>query len=335
LSAVVDCLIIQTSKLLENMAHQSADRQFAIHVAGALHVDEVATVQGNCVPQASNPVSWQRSVGGVGSNAARAAQQVLSNMNKGAVCLHAAVGSDHTGRQLMATIASQGLHVAAQPVRDASTGRYSAIISESGELVLGLADVELAEQLQAAPILSLLQQDRLDAVLLDANLSTDCLYELTTAAAERRTPLAAMTVSPVKALKLLPIAKQIPLVFCNRREAAAMAVKSGLIEYSPDLSQPTITRLMEALVAMGFNDCVLTDAGGPLVVRYQGKNSIVPISTATVVRNVNGAGDALAGASFAAMVAGCPLPEAVEAYGLARAALVLGEDSQLALRPID
>jgi len=314
------------------MANQSADTQYSIHVAGALHVDEVATVQGNCVPQASNPVSWQRSAGGVGSNAARAAQKVLCNMNKGAVCLHAAVGSDHTGHQLVAAMETQGLDVAAQRIRDASTGRYSAVISETGELVLGLADVELAAQLQAAPIVSALQQDKLEAVLLDANLSADCLNELAAAAAERQTPLAAMTVSPSKALKLLAIATQIPVLFCNRREATAMAIESGLIEHSQDCSQLTLIQLMDALVAMGFNDCVLTDAGEPLVTRYQGKNSILPISTSPVVRNVNGAGDALAGASFAALIAGYPLPEAVESYGLVRAASILSEDSLLTLR---
>lgn len=314
------------------MTSQRGDRQFAIHVAGALHVDEVATVQGAYLPQASNQVRWQRSVGGVGSNAARAAQNVLSDISSGTLCLHAAVGVDHAGQQLIAAMEARGLHIAAQQITDNPTGRYSAVISETGELLLGLADVQLAEQLQAAPIISMLQNDGFDGLLLDANLSPDCLRVLVAAAADLPTRLAAMTVSPTKALKLLPIARQIPLLFCNRREAMAMAIEAGLIKDAGSTSRPTLPQLMDTLVQSGFNDCVLTDGGAPLIIRYQGTNTMLAIPPTTMLQNVNGAGDALAGASFAAMAAGCSLPEAVEGYGLAHAASVLSGKSLLALK---
>lgn len=312
------------------MTSQHKDRQVAIHVAGALHVDEVATLQGAFTPQASNQVEWRRSVGGVGSNAARAARNVLRDIDSGTLCLHAAVGVDHVAQALIAVMESQGVNIAAQKNVDNPTGRYSAVISETGELLLGLADVQLAEQLQAAPIISMLQHDGFDGLLLDANLSTDCLCALA-ATVDLPTRLAAMTVSPSKALKLLPIARQIPLLFCNRREATAMAIESGLIRNTGSRSQPALPQLMDALVEMGFNDCVLTDGGEPLIVRYQGTNSMLAIPPATMAYNVNGAGDALAGASFAAIVAGYSLPEAVEGYGLAQAVSVLGGNSLLAL----
>ncbi len=313
------------------MTSQRKGRQLAIHVAGALHVDEVATVQGAYIPQASNQVEWQRSVGGVGSNAARAVRNVLRDIESGTLCLHAAVGVDHAAQQLIAAMESQGVDIAAQKNVGSPTGRYSAVISETGELLLGLADVQLAEQLQAAPIISVLQHDGFDGLLLDANLSSDCLCALAAATAKLPTWLAAMTVSPSKAIKLLPIARQIPLLFCNRREATAMAIESGLIRDAGSRYQPTLPLLLDALVEMGFNDCVLTDGGEPLIVRYQGTNSMLAIPSATMVQNVNGAGDALAGASFAAMVSGCSLPEAVECYGLAQAVSVLGGKSLLAL----
>ena len=313
------------------MMSQREDRQFSIHVAGALHIDEVATVQGTFVQQASNQVTWQRSVGGVGSNAARAAETVLSATERGIVCLHAAVGLDTAAKQLIETMQAQGLNVAAQQINDCSTGRYTAVISNSGELVLGLADVQLAEQLSAAPIVSTLEHNAMHALLLDANLSPDCLSELVNAAAELTIPLAAMTVSPSKALRLLPIARQIPLLFCNRREAMAMAIECGLIHDTSLDATLSLSRLMELLVDMGFNDCVLTDGGEPLIIRCQGKLSGLPVPPTTMMQNVNGAGDALAGASFTAMVAGCSLMEAVERYGLTQAKSVLGGNSLLTL----
>lgn len=303
-----------------------------MHVAGALHVDEVATIQSAYVPRASNPVTWQRSVGGVGSNAARAAQKVLSAMEGSKLCLHAAAGADSEALQLITAMEAQGLDVAVQKFSSRSTGRYSAVISKSGELVLGLADAQLAEQLQAAPIVSMLRQGETDGLLLDANLSHSCLCELVAAAANMSIRLAAMTVSPSKALRLLPLARKIPLLFCNRREASAMAIESGLVQDTGQSSALTLSQLMDMLVDMGFNDCVLTDAGEPLTIRCQGINSTLPVPHTTIVQNVNGAGDALAGACFAAMLAGYSLPEAVEHYGIAEAILVLSGESLLALR---
>ena len=222
---------------------------------------------------------------------------------------------------------AQGLHVAAQKINGCATGRYSAVINESGELILGLADVQLAEQLQAAPIVSMLRQNVVDGLLVDANLSPDCLRELVYCAADGPTRLAALTVSPGKALKLLPVARHIPLLFCNRREATAMAIESGLVERASDSSTLTLSQLMEFLINMGFNDCVLTDGGHPLIIRCQGINTSLPIPQTPIIQNVNGAGDALAGASFAAMIAGCTLPQAVKNYGLTQAARVLNGSS--------
>ena len=130
----------------------SEDPQPSLHVAGALHVDEVASVKGQLVSQASNPVSWQQFAGGVGANAARAALSVYQQAATGTINLHAAIGDDTNGEALILRMQQEGLTVRPQLMNGHATGRYSAIMSESGDLELGLADVQLAERLHPRPV---------------------------------------------------------------------------------------------------------------------------------------------------------------------------------------
>lgn len=286
-------------------------------IVGALHVDEVATVQGPFVLSASNPVTWQRSTGGVAANVARAAQRVYEqNTPHKCVNFHAAVGADTTGASIAQCIEGLGVSLHAHRIQGCSTGRYSVVMDEAGELLMGLADVTVAEYLQAEQVLSHLDADGKGFLFMDANLSAQCIDRLIKYAEQHMMPMAMVCVSPSKALKLLRHAQQIDLIFCNRREAMAMAMDTGLIPAGTSAENVCASHLAELLGKIGFSSYVLTDGNQAVHICENSQSRPIDVPAVSVLNNVNGAGDALAGATLAAMSRGISLFNAVSEYGL-------------------
>jgi sugar/nucleoside kinase (ribokinase family) len=151
---------------------------------------------------------------------------------------------------------------------------------------------------------------------MDANLTEECLGSLSQRAGIAGIPQAAMSVSPAKSTRLLSVASSLDLLFCNRREAIALAAEDFSIDADIDL-------LADALLARGFRQFVLTDATAPVVVHSGLSRQYVQVPVLESSRSVNGAGDALAGATFAAWCAGTELADAVREFGLLQAERVV------------
>ena len=243
------------------------------------------------------------------------------------------------GDALQKCLLEAGLHFTPHVVKESVTGRYSAIMSNTGELILGLANVQLAEQLPPLFAQSAMQNNSVDALLLDANLSDGCIAALIKCAEETSIPVAAMTVSPSKAVRFLPMASGIELLFCNRLEAQALAQAAGLISSKVLAARLPLQTLGDALAEIGFRQFVLTDGASDLLIGDNAEYTMLAInpvkpgnSPGNTTGNVNGAGDALAGASLAAYCLGCTLIKAVMENGLGKAASVIcGKHSPLPL----
>lgn len=292
-------------------------------IVGALHVDDIATSRASLVPRASNPVTWKRSVGGVAANAALAARRIADQHTR--ITLSAAIGSDAIAEQLENVVLQAGLCPKLQRMAGRSTGRYTAVLDADGELHIGLSDVALAEELEAGFVDVKDRESAIKALLLDANLSAECLQSLVEHARLLNIRIAAMSVAPSKAKRLLPLARELDLLFINRREAIA------LVNPRLPLSIP-LQNLADGLRNIGFRNLVLTDGGNPILVLEQEIQCLIPVPPIAHCRSVNGAGDALAGASFAAWSAGNSLAAAVRDHGLVQSqALVGGRQSPIAL----
>ncbi len=297
-------------------------------IVGALHVDDIATSQQGLIPRASNPVSRHQRVGGVAANAAVAAVSFGSCGNSKAsqyIALAAAIGTDAVATQLESTLRQIGVLPCLQYLPGCTTGRYIAVLEPDGELYIGLSDVALAESLDATKVPLHTEEYTYQAILMDANLSEHCLKILSRLASAAGITQAAMSVSPAKSTRLLSMASSLDLLFCNRREAIALAAA----EFSVDAH---IDQLADALLDRGFNQFVLTDATSPVVVHSQQNRHYVPVPRLESASSVNGAGDALAGATFSAWCAGTELTDAVCRFGLPQAArVVMGEHVPTAL----
>lgn len=277
--------------------------------AGGAHIDRRGRLTVEYVAEASNPGQMREDVGGGAFNAARWA--VRRDI---AVSLVSLRGGDASGERVALAIEEAGIEDLSATYLDRATPSYTAILTREGELVTGLADMELYEigfpkQLRRRKVREAAREA--DALLADTNMPEEALALFAGLAPEK--PLFAIAVSPAKAPRLLPSFGRISCLYMNRREACRLA---GL---SPD-AEPRAAA--EALASLGLSAGIITRGGKPTVCFDQGMLFEIAPPPVSRIADVTGAGDALAGATVAALMRGLSLAEAVR-EGLAAAMLTV------------
>lgn len=287
---------------------------------GGLLLDDIAIPDHSLKPASSNPVKWQHKLGGVAANVARVAVRQLN------VHFIASIGDDNTGDRLSIAIQQAQFSHTLTAELIIRTGhhsdKYTAILQPDGELYLGLADAQLTACITWHEIVSRLPENKPDGVVLDANLSETCIADLLhslNAHYAAHIPVFGLAVSPSKALRYLPMAEKLDVLFCNRREAAALTEQDW---------QTELTQLADAMLMLRFQSFVITDGDQPMLVQAKQKRDMIAVPSVQISRNVNGAGDALAGATIASMITGQSLANAAQHAGLSAAREVLTGKSE-------
>jgi len=285
-------------------------------IIGGLLVDDIAILAENLTLGSSNPVSWHHRLGGVATNVARVVARQLD------VLLIANTGGDHHGKILADLLAQESLSSSLVVWTNQTSDRYTAVLNPDGELFMGLADAQLAGQMQWSDIEQRLPEWRPSAIVLDANLSQNCITETVTEFALRYptpVPIYALAVSPTKSVRWLDVADKVDVLLCNRREAAALTNLDW---------QSHINMLADGLMQSGFTSFVITDGGSDILVQERLNRSTVSVPAIQIDRNVNGAGDAMAGAAIVQLILGQQLPQAISSAGLTAAQAVLTGNSE-------
>ena len=286
-----------------------------IIVIGGLLVDDIAISEEYLRAGSSNPVQWQHRLGGVATNVARVVAQQLNTR------LIACTGDDDYGKLLANLLEKEILQSSLIVQQNQASDRYTAVLDHDGELYIGLADTRLAEQLQWSDIKTHLPATRPDAIVIDANLSEQCLTKTMAGLANHyqpNVPVIALAVSPKKSLRWLPVADSVATLLCNRREAAAL---TGLEVDSH------INALADALIQKRFQRFIITDGSEPIVVQELDSRHTISVPPVDIEQNVNGAGDALAGATIVQLALNQSLLTAVSTFGLDAARSVLIGDA--------
>lgn len=284
-------------------------RRRHILAVGGAHIDRRGRVTGAYVAAASNPGTMREDIGGGAFNALRTA---LKRGPGGA--LLSVRGGDMAGEAVARAVAACGIADLSAVFLDRATPSYTALLDRDGELIVGFADMALydiafAKQMRRAKVREAVAAA--DAVLCDANLPAPALERLAELAAEK--PLFAVAVSPAKVTRLGPILERLSLAFMNRAEAAALA---GMERGAP------VPELVAGLRGKGLKGGVVTCGAGP-VTGFDGEGifTIDPPAPRHVA-DVTGAGDALTGATVAALLKGLKLRAALR-EGVAAALLAL------------
>jgi sugar/nucleoside kinase (ribokinase family) len=280
---------------------------------GGAHVDRRGHVTGTYIPGTSNPGVLREEIGGVVFNALRnAVQRGVSG------ALLSVRGGDAAGEAVARAVAAAGVEDLSATFLDRRTPSYTALLDGDGELIAGLADMELYEVAfprQAARAKLRAAVAAADAVLCDANTPAAALEKLAAACAGK--PLHAIAISPAKAVRLAGLLPRISCLFMNRAEARRLAGAG-------DDAQPAA--LAAALRDKGLAAGVITAGSAGATGFDAGGAFSIAAPAARRIADVTGAGDALAGATVAALMRGDRLPAALR-EGLAAAMLTVEQDS--------
>jgi pseudouridine kinase len=278
----------------------------ACFVTGA-HIDLAGRLEYAPILHVSNPGRVERLPGGAGLNAASTAAALgLTSSIAGPV------GEDEEAGELKRLAAMRGIGDALHPMEGRRTGSYTAIMAPDGEMVIGLADLSIHEAADADWLMahcgSTLQAS--DLWFISTNLTAETLEELCSRAGGRA--IAAATISPAKAVRLKSVLSKLDLVFTNLNEARVIT----------GLAQADGPELAAALTASGVKAGTISVAGGPLTWWDGGAMGRLVPPPVDRIADVNGAGDALAGATLAALARGLPMEDAAR-IGIAAAQLTL------------
>ena len=270
----------------------------ACFVTGA-HMDIAARLFAPPVAGSSNPGRLVHQPGGAGLNAASVAAALgLSSSLAGPV------GDDGHGLEIRKAVAVRGIADHLVTVHGKPSGSYTAVMAPDGEMVIGIADLALYETVDA-PWFSENCGEALEAAnlwFLSANLAADTVADLAEMAVNKGCAvLAAATISPAKSVRLRPCLSRIDLLFTNLKEARALVDAPGA----------DAVQLARTLIDEGTKAGVISQGAGPAIFWENGTLGTVAPPRVGAIVDVNGAGDALAGATLAGLARGRTLGEAL------------------------
>ncbi|HEU4964041.1 MAG TPA: carbohydrate kinase family protein [Bacilli bacterium] len=285
---------------------------------GAAHVDRKAAAQSKVELHTSIPVSVHQSLGGVARNVA----ENLARLGCG-VSLVSRLGNDQPGEWVRRHSTELGMNVSGLTVSDTrGTASYTALLDEQGEMVLGLADMEVYDEFTPALLPDLPAESLQHPVwFLDTNLPKETLEALLA----QRSPEQLVFLDPVsnaKAKKLNGLLCHVDFFFPNRDEAQVL---TGV----PIRLTADVQRAGEKLVSLGAKHVIITLGAQGVCVVSQDINRVFPALPAQV-RDVTGAGDSLLAGFICGYLETRSIEEAV-ACGIATASLTV--ESAETVRP--
>ncbi|MET3211842.1 UNVERIFIED_CONTAM: pseudouridine kinase [Paenibacillus sp. PvR008] len=283
---------------------------------GGANIDRKIMIKGTFQLHTSNPSSTrQQSCGGVARNVA----ENLGRLSQ-RVSLLTAVGDDAEG-EFVVEQSNRYLHVVPLPVKgEPSTGVYTVLLDEQGEMIVATAEMEIYDQIRSSAILDntpLITSSGL--VMLDTNFSVNVLASTIRLCHEHQVPLFVSSVSAFKMRKLPRNLNGVEWLVCNVVEAEAYL---GL-RMTDDQQMLEAAQIFHKL---GVKHIVFTrGAGSVLFASQDGTHGQVPVQPVQGTVDVTGAGDAFIAGMIYGIIQGYPMEQICQ-YGISCAALTLQTD---------
>jgi pseudouridine kinase len=270
---------------------------------GGAHIDRHAVLKQPFVPASSNPCNIATSFGGVARNVAENLARLGCS-----VSLVSRVGDDEAGRAVLAHLNALGIDTSMVSTAPRPTASYTAVLDPAGELVAGLADMDIYDDLVNLPPLL-----NYDLRFADTNIPAETLASLAAHA-----PLAVDAISVAKSRKLRHLLPSLSLLFATVAQARELT----------HLHLSTAADAARALHHLGATSGIVTH-GPKGIAAWIGEDVLsLPILPAEP-RNVTGAGDALIAGTLFGLTEGRSLFAAVP-LGLAAAAITVESGATVA-----
>lgn len=264
---------------IKRKAYGLSDRSTIICIGGA-NIDRKIYGKQKLLFGTSNPATLSESCGGV----ARNISENLSRLGFDVILL-TGVGDDKEGQWLIEETKKQGIDVSqVWSLEGKRTGTYTALLDYDGEMIISFASMEIYEDITPGMIEKkwpyIASAFR---VILDANLSPDCLAYVIERCRKEEIPLYINPVSFEKAKRLPSCLQGVEAILSNREEAEVLS--NMKIETVEDYRSAAL-----AIHSQGVKQVVITL--GKDGVFYSGTEGNIHIpSIKTDVIDVTGAGD--------------------------------------------
>lgn len=255
--------------------------------AGGANFDIHSRIQHPVVPKDSNISHVHSSAGGVGRNIA----ENLAHLGENCVLL-TALGDDAFGNRIALDCEKLGIDTSHAYIdREHPTSTYIDILDNTGDMCLATNDMRILNYLPDDYFTSkaeLIQQAA--AVVVDANLSSKQIEQITDIAFDCRVPVYADPVSTVKAENLLAALPKMRFIKPNAMELAKL---SGM----PADTDEEIEAAAASLLDKGLKQIAVSlGSKGAYYAERNGVSFFVKLNQAAEMVNASGAGDAFTAA---------------------------------------
>lgn len=248
----------------------------------------------------SNPAISTKSYGGVIRN-------ITENMARMDVdvCLISIIGNDESGKELRSQIRNLGVDTSQISIsNDKPTAEYIAIFDDKNELVMGIASMDILDQITPSLIEdSWLSIRSSDWVILDCNLPKETIEKILEIKENAHFKVAVDTVSVSKAKRLPTDLSQIDILFTNKDEAIS------ILGMNDTLKTYKLDKITTQLRSRGARGVVLTDGPNGHLVNI-GNEAFTSPAISSNVKNVSGAGDAFVAGFISTIRSGSTVREA-------------------------
>ncbi|KGR89981.1 carbohydrate kinase [Ureibacillus massiliensis 4400831 = CIP 108448 = CCUG 49529] len=286
----------------------------AIVVIGGANVDRKFHLNNEVRYGTSNIASSHSSVGGVARN-------IAENLGRlgNSVKLITIMGNDQDAYQIEQESSTYINFDLVEKRENETTGSYTAILSNDGELILGLANMAIYDSLIPA-VLEKHESTLINSkcIVVDLNCPKETVEYLKNIAEVRNVPFAIVPVSSPKMKNMPSDLKGVTYFICNLEEVEMYL--NGRIESLIDC-EVAVKQLLE----LGAENVVLTMGDkGVYIGNYSGRKHLEAVKVNDVV-DVTGAGDAFVGATLHGVLNGDSFEDAVQ-LGLYNASKTLESD---------
>lgn len=252
---------------------------------GAANLDRKLRTLSTLQMGTSNPASAEEVFGGVARNIA----ENLARLGV-PVALLTVLGDDAAGQALQAHAEAAGIDTRGSlRLANTSSGTYTAVLDQRGEMIVALADMQLYDALTPAVLLSRQPQRSAAALTVaDLNLPHDSVATLLADARRDSVPLVLVAVSQPKMSRLPLDLHGLRLLILNRGE-----LETRIGHALPD--RDALAAACRALQAQGAQHVIVTCGGDGAYYTCAAGIEHLPAHEVRTV-DVTGAGDAFAAA---------------------------------------
>jgi pseudouridine kinase len=251
-------------------------------------------------------------LGGVAYNVASNLANLTNN-----VYLQCAVGNDNDGHRLLAQAKTKGINICNSLVLDNKmTSRYYAILDRSGEMHMGLADMEIYNDLPLDIFTGAWSAwEKNSIIFIDTNLPAEILQQAIQLCNKKQLQLCIDPVSVSKAKKLPASLTGVFLIKPDRLEAAILADM-------PITSLSDCIKAGQILLKRGVEHVVISLGETGYVIVDDSYQIHLPAIHVNPIVDVSGSGDAFIAGILYELAQGANILQACET-GAAAAALTL------------